>query len=208
MLAHFDSSEAYGFAVAPDADRILAYGMASGTSTFIETTGWVQEPSGLPVGEILLAAYSPDGQLRLTAGVGGSLALRDAETLEIIHRLRRDGGLDNAAGFQTLAFSEDGTLGVTALDGDLRLRDTQTGEMIGQPIPSLQGSSPAVVAGVAPVGVTLAEGFAQIWRFDPDAWPDLACRAAGRNLTREEWNQFGPRDVEYHPTCPMWPMPT
>jgi hypothetical protein len=28
---------------------------------------------------------------------------------------------------------------------------------------------------------------------------------AGRNLTQQEWEEFGPRD-EYHATCNHWPV--
>lgn len=31
-----------------------------------------------------------------------------------------------------------------------------------------------------------------IWNYDTDTWAEIACRVAGRNLTRDEWEQFGP----------------
>jgi hypothetical protein len=37
---------------------------------------------------------------------------------------------------------------------------------------------------------------------DPEHWETLACRIAGRNLTRAEWNQYLP-GREYHRTCPI-----
>jgi len=39
-----------------------------------------------------------------------------------------------------------------------------------------------------------------VWNTDPDTWPDLACRAAGRPLTREEWADFI-GDEPYDPIC-------
>ena len=45
----------------------------------------------------------------------------------------------------------------------------------------------------------------QIWDLDVDSWGGLACLAAGRNLTRDEWDEVGPRDEGYHATCPQWP---
>jgi DNA-binding SARP family transcriptional activator len=35
-------------------------------------------------------------------------------------------------------------------------------------------------------------------------WFDIACDAVGRNMTRAEWEQFGPRDTEYRATCPQY----
>ena len=45
----------------------------------------------------------------------------------------------------------------------------------------------------------------RLWNAAPESWFDEACRAAGRNLTREEWEQHGPRDAHYRATCPQWP---
>jgi hypothetical protein len=44
-----------------------------------------------------------------------------------------------------------------------------------------------------------------IWNLDVEAWPEIACQAAGRNLTRQEWDRFGPPDEPYQATCPQWP---
>jgi hypothetical protein len=51
---------------------------------------------------------------------------------------------------------------------------------------------------------TVVDGALVVWNIDLDSWPDLACRAAGRNLTRAEWEQFGPAGA-YHATCDRWP---
>ena len=45
-----------------------------------------------------------------------------------------------------------------------------------------------------------------LWNFDTDSWDDIACEVAGRNLTREEWEAFGPRTVEYRATCDQYPI--
>jgi hypothetical protein len=37
-----------------------------------------------------------------------------------------------------------------------------------------------------------------------DDWECIACGAVGRNLTREEWEQFGPDDA-YRRTGPQYP---
>jgi hypothetical protein len=45
-----------------------------------------------------------------------------------------------------------------------------------------------------------------LWNFDTDTWQDIACQMAGRNLTRAEWKEFGPRTIEYRATCPRYPI--
>ena len=45
-----------------------------------------------------------------------------------------------------------------------------------------------------------------IWNLNTDEWYDIACRAAGRNMTREEWEVLGPRDADYQATCPQFPL--
>ncbi len=44
-----------------------------------------------------------------------------------------------------------------------------------------------------------------IWALDVDAWSDIACQAAGRNLSFEEWEQFVGDRADYRPTCDQWP---
>jgi hypothetical protein len=44
-----------------------------------------------------------------------------------------------------------------------------------------------------------------VWNLNTDEWAEIACRAAGRNMTVEEWDQFGPEDEPYRATCEEWP---
>ena len=46
---------------------------------------------------------------------------------------------------------------------------------------------------------------ARLWNLRLDELVDLACRTAGRNLTREEWRQYFPGQ-EYRKTCEQWPL--
>jgi WD40 repeat protein len=40
----------------------------------------------------------------------------------------------------------------------------------------------------------------EFWDLDPQQWVDAACRFAGRDLTRDEWDRYGPKDT-YRTTC-------
>jgi WD40 repeat protein len=46
-----------------------------------------------------------------------------------------------------------------------------------------------------------------LWDADPADWDATACRIAGRNLTRAEWEQYF-SGRPYHVTCPQWPPGT
>jgi hypothetical protein len=41
-----------------------------------------------------------------------------------------------------------------------------------------------------------------LWDLDPTSWEDAACRVAGRNLTREEWDRYVGELAPYRATCP------
>jgi hypothetical protein len=43
-----------------------------------------------------------------------------------------------------------------------------------------------------------------IWNYDTETWADIACEVAGRNLTRAEWDEFGPRTIDHRKTCPQF----
>ena len=52
--------------------------------------------------------------------------------------------------------------------------------------------------------MTLTDGAAILWDLDPKRWEAIACRIAGRNLTRDELDQHLP-GRDYHKTCAQWP---
>jgi hypothetical protein len=41
---------------------------------------------------------------------------------------------------------------------------------------------------------------------EPAELIELACRTAGRNLTKAEWEQYFHKDVPYRKTCAQWPL--
>jgi hypothetical protein len=44
-----------------------------------------------------------------------------------------------------------------------------------------------------------------VWNYDVSTWADIACRAAQRNMTRSEWDLYGP-PTEYRKSCPQYPI--
>ena len=91
----------------------------------------------------------------------------------------------------------------SATDGRARLWDLASGRQVGKPFPVDPGGTPYAVADGALLRVVTPVGTnALIWNLDVEEWADVACRAAGRNMTPTEWTQFGPRDARPRATCP------
>ena len=52
----------------------------------------------------------------------------------------------------------------------------------------------------------LGGAYVAAWDLDVDNWAEVACEFAGRNMTAEEWAEFGPQTIEYRATCPEYPL--
>ena len=158
----------------------------------------VDEGTGLAVA----AAFDQQGEQLATILPSGAVTLRDGDSFELRSELGGDGCCLAAA-----AFSEDGRLLLVAIGTTVQLWDVETGRPIGSPIHAswsgvvpTPGETPIIGDVVPGQGVT-------IWRYEVDTWADLACQAAGRNMTEEEWDLYGPAGEPYHATCPQWPLP-
>jgi WD40 repeat protein len=149
--------------------------------------------------------YSPDGETIATARyTEGSLLLLDAATGRT--RVERNiadwpSGWRFVHGGRHVAIAStpgtSGSLGPTVLE----LWDATTLEPIGTRMTIARGGwlSAANPDGTKVV-VETPEG-ASLLDLDPEHWETLACRIAGRDLTRTEWNQYLP-GRDYRRTCP------
>ena len=137
-------------------------------------------------GDVVVGAY------------GTRLLLYEANALTLT------GSLPGAtAGTTSLQASTDGgTLLATGTDGSATLFDLAGGVRLGDAIRSAGGDGFA--ASLSPDGrelaVALADGL-QLWDLDPAAQAEAACRIAGRDLTREEWDTYLGAIAPYRSTC-------
>jgi WD40 repeat protein len=112
-----------------------------------------------------------------------------------------------------LAFSPDGALLVMGgRNGSLTLADVGARRPIGPVIAGPPGATLAAMA-FLPDRPTLVVAYnsavgadAQLlqWDLNLASWSAVACQAAGRNLTREEWRRNLP-GRSYQRTCKQWP---
>ena len=172
-----------------------------GNAALWDTSNWevLREVVASDTDAISSARFSPSGDL-VTADATGTILVRDPETLEPIgapmigHRGSGNLGLG-------LHFSEDGTR-LLSTGEDAILWDLETRSRIGSSFPGGGARGP-----VRTDRHFTADGDnILVWNLDIDQWYDIACRAAGRNMTRAEWDEFGSRDAGYQATCPQFPI--
>jgi WD40 repeat protein len=169
------------------------------------------------VGQTSAVAFSPDG--RSMAVLSGDVVMQDVRTGALA-------GPRLATSVAVAAwFSPDGALiAVLSYGGRLALFDAGTGERlvlladvsrVTDRIPSQSvvlarrsGGSGRLGHGFA--GLALyAGGEGPITEIDlgAEAWTASACRIAGRNLTRDEWDRYLAFAGPYRATCPEYPTP-
>ena len=175
-----------------------------------DTTTWEQVGDAInfdeaPIGSV---RYSPDGRFLLTAEATGTITLRDPTTYEPIGA-RLDGhraplGPGPVAVFFTPQPGSERLLSYSE-DSEIILWDLESRQRIGGTWPSDRPDPTDMSADGTKLATILGDDIL-IWNVNPEEWFDIACRAAGRNLTRLEWEQHGPRNDEYQATCPQWPI--
>jgi DNA-binding SARP family transcriptional activator/WD40 repeat protein len=157
-------------------------------------------------GGVFAAAFTADDERLVLIGADGAARVLDAATLDVVAELQdADVATEPRAGAPVV--TEDGRWMFSATDGEARVWHLESGVQVGKPFPSQAGGLPfAVSDGTLLRLVTPLDGRALIWNLDVSTWPDLACRAAGRNMSRAEWSLHGPSDTRYRATCTQYPI--
>ena len=195
-----------GMTFDPADERLLVW-VPSGSAVIFHTDTWQPDPQPVITpeeGGIQAAAFSPTGDLLVTRNLAGTIEIRDPQTFEVVRVIA---GGTNAA--EALAFgpyiSHDGDYLLTVRDLTPRLWHLPTGTQIGafphDPGNTSDGrTSPQQLRLATAVGDQILT-----WNLDFETWPEIACRAAGRNLTTDEWAQYGDARSNYQVTCSQWP---
>ena len=137
-------------------------------------------------GEVMGIAFSADGTRLASAGRDGSIVVWDVRTKT---QLSRFDALDE---IYSIAFSPDGKLLAHGGDnGRLVIRDVDSFQQI---VAIREHRGTVSDLAISPDGRSLASTDDRsiiVWHdFDVASWKKRACRSAGRNLTKGEWNMF------------------
>jgi hypothetical protein len=140
--------------------------------------------------------FSPDGRLLAVT------SSHYTQLWDVAGRRRIGSPLRGHEGFvATSEFSPDGrTLATGGSDVGVTLWDVESHRSLG----TLPGQRGLLSTRFTPDGRRLFVldelGMSQRWEVSPDAWSRHACRVAGRELTRAEWEQLVP-DRDYRRFC-------
>ncbi len=149
--------------------------------------------------------FSPDGRLAARTDRAGVVDIVEVSSGDVDVTFAGDAGLVRSSSHaESPWFSVGNEHLLTSRDGTVRLWDVESGAQIGVPFPNDVEVSAGGRSGDVLQLVTAVEDNLLIWNLDTSTWFDVACDAAGRNMTRAEWEQFGPRDSEYRATCPQY----
>ena len=201
LLADLDIDGIFRWLVgSPDGSVLMLTDPYQSNVQVIDTRTWTAVPTASEtIGESVWVAFDRTGE-RLVTVASGAVTLRDGVSYEPIREFGGDGG-----GIAWTAFSDDGRLLLVTINRSTQLWDAETGRPIGQPS-TLEWDGTYPVPGRTPLIVDVdPEQGVIIHRYEVESWADLACGAAGRNMTPEEWEIYGPSDRPYHATCPQWP---
>ncbi len=208
-FAQLGAQEVAGLSFSPDGSR-LAAATLEGVARVFDTETWqpIDPPLGSGAGFVVAVAYSSDGRFLATSDSTGKIVLRDPETFQPIgNPLVGSTAGGRLAATQSMAFTPDGRYLLSTIDGSGRLFDVDARLQIGGGFPSAVGINTSPTSAADRLAVARGDQI-MIYDLDIDSWFDIACRAAGRNFTIDEWHQFGAEGSPAPRTCPQWPTPT
>lgn len=202
-----NGGEVRGFDFSPDGERLLVTlgdGRALVVDPVRQTVIDEVTPDSDGRGGISTLGYSADGTLLATRDLSGSIDIRDPESLDVRYSLVGGVTTSELLSFGP-EFSPDSRYLLTTEEQRPRLWDLEARIPIGT-FPSDEGMVPGTSVGEDQLNLVTSLGeYALVWNLRMDEWSEIACRAAGRNLTQGEWDQFGPEGEPYRATCTEWP---
>ena len=92
-------------------------------------------------------------------------------------------------------------IATTEIDGSVRLWDVAAGRNIGGPLHNDPELAPIFLPGQGLRLLTTDSSRTAVWELGREGLVGTACHAAGRNLSRSEWLELGPKAEPFRATC-------
>jgi WD40 repeat protein len=188
--------------------RWLTAASLSGSAVVWDTTTWrraaVLQPAIADVNGAVNPVFDPTGRYLAVSRGRTSMVLFDATTLEQVREI--------PLGVQGLpyqaTFDPTGRRLVVVLDTKQALTyDVATGDRLAAPL-TADWTSTVTFVDSDTLAIPVPErDLVRLWHLDLSRIGAQACRAAGRNLTRDEWQRLGPVGEPYRLTCPQFGEP-
>jgi DNA-binding SARP family transcriptional activator/WD40 repeat protein/tRNA A-37 threonylcarbamoyl transferase component Bud32 len=174
---------------------------------FYDTDSWTSARASLRPGDGFMGIdFTSDGTRALTLDWDRrEIELRDASTFDVVFGPKPAITSINVGGQSPDITADDRHAIVGGGPTGATLLDLETLEAVGEEFPYIHTPWPASLAAEANLLATATDHGTVIWNVDVDEWPQIACRAAGRNMTHTEWTQVGPADEAYRATCATYP---
>jgi serine/threonine protein kinase/DNA-binding SARP family transcriptional activator/WD40 repeat protein len=175
-----DMTAVYGLDWSSDGQRIFAAGQTEQAEVLDAATGQKLETLPAPATSLRM---SPDKRLLATVAFDGEINFYDAATLE-----PSGDPVKGVVGGQ-VQFTPDGrTIAASGFDNTLRLIDVDSRTQIGTPL-AIAAWGAIFSPDSTEMAISTDRGVVRLG-IDAATLTTAACRAAGRELTDDEWNQY------------------
>jgi DNA-binding SARP family transcriptional activator/WD40 repeat protein/tRNA A-37 threonylcarbamoyl transferase component Bud32 len=195
MTVKHSNGPIWGLALNKEADRLFVGGFRNVLIAYDVATG--DEIAELGPGASL--AIDRARALLAVSALDGTISLYDAGTMRPTGK-----AIARTSSFAyQLQFTPDGRTLVTGhANGEIGLYDVATRTVLGVPFRRPILGPFALAPDSRALAIVLEGGVAEL-TLDPAIWKSSACHAAGRNLSREEWDLY--LGGEPRATCAGWP---
>jgi WD40 repeat protein len=189
------SQKGISMAINRSGDR-FAIGMTNAVVVYDGVTG---QELGRINRESCCGVYITPADQMFVSAFDGHVTEYDLDTLEPIRTFEASRGYV----LNVLGPLDGSTIVTQGGDRSVTIFDVATGIRLGTPrtIADDAFEHVALSADGKRLAIDSSEG-TQVWDLDVNHWIDAACRVAGRNLTRAEWDANLGDLAPYRPTCP------
>jgi hypothetical protein len=170
-----------------------------GSLGLFETIDWTLIREVDVPDQVLSAAFSHDGTTLAMHSASGQVYYLDLDA-DVIEEGPLAGDAERRGLMASMTFSPDDRRLQIGVPEGLEVWDVESGRQIGTTFPNSNlGFGTTSYDGR--FGITADAERTHVWDLDVDSYLSVACRAAGRDMTEAEWEEYGLTGEPYDPVC-------